>query len=165
MKINGIGEVAQDEILSILTSTGRDAYQDGEISLEDVAVLYKVEQVKKASIVGRMADTFTVNYDRIPDNLKDQLSPADLAHLVDAFYRCYGENRRLSGRISPISRRITVPQWQNVPAGAEVESGFHYTMKAPDAPGTYTLYELTDRKNCHRGWEWEKDGAETPSST
>ena len=54
----------------------------------------KLEQVKKSSKIGRCGDTFRVNYDRIPDDLKDQLTPDQLGRLTDAFYECYGEGKK-----------------------------------------------------------------------
>lgn len=37
--------------------------------------MYKVELVKKASKIGSCSDTFWTNYDRVPDGLKDKLTP------------------------------------------------------------------------------------------
>lgn len=48
----------------------------------------------------------------------------------------------------------------NVRAGEEVWNGFlgpgGYSV-APKDPGTYSLYELADEKNNHRGWKWVKE--------
>lgn len=52
---------------------------------------------------------------------------------------------------------ITVDCWKGIPAGETVPSGFTYDLTAPDEEGTYTLYELVDEANIHRGWHWEKD--------
>lgn len=93
MRINGIGIVRKDEALKILTREGREAVKSGEITLEELGQMYKLEQVKKSSKIGRCGDTFRVNYDRIPDDLKDQLTPDQLGRLVDAFYKCYGEGK------------------------------------------------------------------------
>ena len=94
MRINGIGMVRKDEALKILTREGREAVKSGEITLEELGQMYKLEQVKKSSKIGRCGDTFRVNYDRIPDDLKDQLTPGQLGRLTDAFYECYGEGKK-----------------------------------------------------------------------
>lgn len=94
MRINGIGMVRKDEALKILTREGREAVKSGEITLEELGQMYKLEQVKKSSKIGRCGDTFRVNYDRIPDDLKDQLTPDQLGRITDAFYECYGEGKK-----------------------------------------------------------------------
>lgn len=94
MRINGIGMVRKDEALKILTREGREAVKSGEITLEELGQMYKLEQVKKSSKIGRCGDTFLVNYGRIPDDLKDQLTPDQLGRLTDAFYECYGEGKK-----------------------------------------------------------------------
>lgn len=94
MRINGIGMVRKDEALKILTREGREAVKSGEITLEELGQMYKLEQVKKSSKIGRCGDTFLVNYDRIPDDLKDQLTPDQLGRLTDAFYECYGDGKK-----------------------------------------------------------------------
>ena len=52
--------------------------------------------------------------------------------------------------------RITVAEWKNIPSGQKVRSGFGYELTAPNEEGIYTLYELTDNRNNHCGWQWEK---------
>ncbi len=89
MKINGIGTVRKEEILKILTDEGRESLKSGEITLEEAGQAYKLELVKKHSKVGGYSDTFNANFERIPDSLKDKLSPEELGELVDAFYECY----------------------------------------------------------------------------
>lgn len=93
MRINGIGMVRKDEALKILTREGREAVKSGEITLEELGQMYKLEQIKKVSKIGRCGDTFRVNYDRIPDDLKEKLTPDELGRLIDAFYECYGEGK------------------------------------------------------------------------
>lgn len=93
MRINGIGTVRKDEAMKILTREGWEAVKSGEITPEELGQLYKVEQVKKASKIGRCEYTFFKNYDRIPEDLKDQLTPDQLGRLIDAFYECYGEGK------------------------------------------------------------------------
>lgn len=91
MKINGIGIINKKEAMSILTKEGRESVNAGEISIEELGTMYKLEQVKKACSIGRCSDTFRANYIRIPDDLKEKLTPQELAELVEAFYKCYGD--------------------------------------------------------------------------
>lgn len=93
MRITGIGVISKKEAMSILTREGREAVNAGEISLEELGEMYKLEQVKKACNIGRYADTFRANYSRIPDGLKEKLTPAELAELTEAFYKCYGDGK------------------------------------------------------------------------
>lgn len=93
MRINGIGTVRKEESMKILTREGREAVKSGDITLEELGQMYKLEQVKKNSKIGRCGDTFRANYDRIPGDLKDQLTPDQLGRLTDAFYECYGEGK------------------------------------------------------------------------
>lgn len=93
MKINGIGIIKKEEILKILTNEGKEGVKSGKITLKEAGQLYKLELVKKHSRIGRYSDTFNANFKRIPDNLKDKLSPEELGELVDAFYNCYNERK------------------------------------------------------------------------
>lgn len=93
MKINGIGIVSKKTAMEILTREGRAAVKSGDITLEELGEMYKLEQVKKLSVIGRNVDTFNANYSRIPEGLTDKLSPEELASLVDAFYQCYGDGK------------------------------------------------------------------------
>lgn len=93
MKINGIGIVSKKVAMGILTREGREAVKNGDITLEELGEMYKLNQVKKCSKIGTCGDTFRVNYNRIPDSLKESLSPEDLGSLVDAFCQCYGDGK------------------------------------------------------------------------
>lgn len=93
MFIKGIGKVKLETVMSILTREGREAVKIGEITLWDLGRMYKLEQVKKSSQIGKNPDTFRASYDRIPEDLKEKLSPEELASLVDAFYQCYGDGK------------------------------------------------------------------------
>ena len=93
MRINGIGTVKKETAMSILTREGREAVKSGEITTEELGEMYKLEQVKKACKIGKFGDTFAANYSRIPDNLKEKLTPAELAELTEAFYKCYGDGK------------------------------------------------------------------------
>ena len=93
MKINGIGVISKEEAMSVLTRGGRKVVKNGEITAEELGAIYKLEQVKRACKIGRFSDTFRANYSRIPDNLKEKLSPQELAELVEAFCKCYGDGK------------------------------------------------------------------------
>ena len=93
MKIAGIGVVKKEQAMSILTREGREAVNAGEISMEELGAMYKLEQVKKACSIGIFSDTFRANYSRIPDGLKEKLTPQELSELVEAFYKCYGDGK------------------------------------------------------------------------
>lgn len=93
MIINGIGEVKEEIVKSILAKDGLEALESGEMSLEEVGEMYKLEQVKKSSKIGRFGDAFRANFQRIPNNIYDKLTPEENAQLVDAFYKCYGDGK------------------------------------------------------------------------
>lgn len=93
MKIEGMGIVKKETAMSILTREGREAVKSGDITLEELGEMYKLEQVKKASQIGRYMDTFNANYNRIPEELQKKLTPEELAALTDAFYQCYGDGK------------------------------------------------------------------------
>lgn len=93
MRIKGIGTVRKETAMNILTREGREAVKAGEITLEELGRMYKLSQVKKCSVIGTCTDTFRANYDRIPDDLKDELTPDQLGRLVDSFYQCYGDGK------------------------------------------------------------------------
>lgn len=91
MMIKGMGNIAKKEISSILSKEGLATLKEGELSWEEAASLYKIKKVEEKSKIGKFADLFQANYSRIPENLQEELSPENLAALVDAFYTCYGE--------------------------------------------------------------------------
>jgi hypothetical protein len=93
MRINGIGVVSKKEAMSILTKEGREEVKNGGITIEELGEMYKLEQVKKACKIGKCRDTFAANYSRIPDSLKEKLTPQELAELVETFYKCYGDGK------------------------------------------------------------------------
>lgn len=93
MRINGIGVVSKKEAMSILTKEGREALRKGMFTAEEIGAMYKLEQVKKACKIGKYHDTFAANYSRIPDGLKEKLTPQELAELTVAFYKCYGDGK------------------------------------------------------------------------
>ena len=93
MKINGIGVISKEQAMSILTREGYEAVKNGYITTQELGEMYKLEQVKKACKIGKYHDTFAANYVRIPDGLKEKLTPQELAELVEAFYKCYGDGK------------------------------------------------------------------------
>lgn len=93
MKISGIGIVSQKEVKKVLTKEAVQMIKSGEMTWEEAAEIYKLQQVKKFSKIGKFSDTFAVNYNRIPESIKEKLTPEELADLTDAFYNCYGEGK------------------------------------------------------------------------
>lgn len=93
MRIEGIGVINKNKALSILTKEGREAVKAGEITIEELGEMYKLELVKKNSKVGNMEDTFQESYKWIPEELKKQLAPEQLGDLVDSFYSCYSAGK------------------------------------------------------------------------
>ena len=92
MTINGIGRVSKKEAMSILTRDGREAVKDGEITEEQLAGMYKLEMVRKASKIGNMQEAFNTSYDRVPKGIKE-LSPELIASVVDALYDAYNDGK------------------------------------------------------------------------
>lgn len=66
MKITGIGIVKKEDAMSILTREGRKAVKSGDITLEELGDMYKLEMVKRSSKIGRNSDTFRESYKWIP---------------------------------------------------------------------------------------------------
>jgi hypothetical protein len=93
MKIKGIGVVKKQDAMSILTREGKKAVKTGLITTEELGQMYKLDQVEKASKIGRYGETFRQSYKWVPDDLKEELTPEQLGKLVDAFYECYGAGK------------------------------------------------------------------------
>ena len=93
MKIKGIGNISKEKAMEILTREGHEAVKSGEITLEELGVMYKLEQVKKCSKIGACSDAFMASYSWIPDDLKEELTPERLGRLTDSFYECYGAGK------------------------------------------------------------------------
>lgn len=93
MKIDGIGVVNKNEVMSILTKEGRDAVKAGDITIEELGEMYKYELVKRNSKFGTMNSVFCESYKWIPDQLKLLLTPEQLGELVDSFYDCYSAGK------------------------------------------------------------------------
>ena len=93
MKIKGIGTIRKEDAMSILTREGRKAVKSGDITLEELGDMNKLEMVKRSSKIGRNSDTFRESYKWIPEDLKEELAPEQLGKLVDSFYECYGAGK------------------------------------------------------------------------
>lgn len=93
MKIKGIGTIRKGDAMSILTREGRKAVKTGLITTEELGEMYKLEQVEKASKIGKYGETFRQSYKWIPDDLKEELTPEQLGKLTDRFYECYGAGK------------------------------------------------------------------------
>ena len=96
MYIKGIGVIKKEKAMSTLTSEGKHAVKSGDITTNELGEIYKLEMVKRLSKIGRNGSTFSSCYKWIPDGLKDELSPENLAKLTDCFYNCYsaGKNQK-----------------------------------------------------------------------
>lgn len=90
MYITGVGRVSRQEVSKIFTD-GMAVFDNPDYTLDEILGAYKLHLIRQLSIIGSMSDTFSRCYNRIPVSLRDKLSPADLAALVDAFYKCYGD--------------------------------------------------------------------------
>lgn len=60
-----------------------------ELEPEETVQTGLYSQVKQLSKIGRCSDTFAANYKWVPEAIKDKLTAAELATLVDTFYDCY----------------------------------------------------------------------------
>ena len=93
MYIKGIGTINKNEVMSILTKDGKDAVKNGDITTEELGEMYKLQMVKRSSKIGNMQLTFSESYKWIPEDLKAELSPEQLAKLTDQFYDCYSAGK------------------------------------------------------------------------
>lgn len=86
-----------DDLLTInpgiLTREAQESVQNGDLTLFDLIAMDKYQKVKHLSKIGSLLDTFSENYNRIPERLQAKLSALDLADLVDAFYQCYSDGK------------------------------------------------------------------------
>lgn len=92
MTIKGIGRVSKKEAMEILTREGREAVKSGEISIDDLTKMYKMEMVKRSSKIGNMPSAFNASYDRVQEQIKD-LAPEQIAAVVDALYQAYSDGK------------------------------------------------------------------------
>lgn len=71
MHIKGIGTVRKEDAMKFLTKEGRDAVKSGEITPEELGAIY------------------------------NKLSPEEIASVVDAFYKCYGDGKAAADEWEP----------------------------------------------------------------
>lgn len=71
MKIKGIGTIAKNKAMEILTAEGRKAVRSGDTC----------------------TDSFNNSYKWVPDELKEDLTPDQLGRLTESFYECYGAGK------------------------------------------------------------------------
>lgn len=93
MKIKGIGTIRKEDAMSILTREGRKAVKTGLITTEELGQMYKLDQVEKASKIGKYGETFRQSYKWVPEELREELTPEQLGKLVDQFYNCYSAGK------------------------------------------------------------------------
>lgn len=93
MRVKGIGTISKVKAMEILTREGRESVKSGDITLEELGEMYKLEMVKRSSKIGCNSDTFRESYKWIPEDLKEELTPEQLGNLVDSFYECYGAGK------------------------------------------------------------------------
>ena len=74
-----------------LTSDGRAALLDGELSWEEAFDEWKIARVKHLSKWGGYPDTFRANWERIPAAIVETASAEALAVLVDSIKECYDD--------------------------------------------------------------------------
>lgn len=79
--------------LNIFTQDAKESVKSGEMSMKDLLDMDKYDKVMSLSKIGAFGETFRKNYERIPEGLFDKLQPADLAALVDAFYKAYSDGK------------------------------------------------------------------------
>lgn len=99
MKINGIGVINKKAAIKELgldrDKEGREALRKGAFTDEEIGSMYKYKLIKKACKIGSCNDTFVANYNRIPDSLKEKLTPEELAELVEALIMLWGRKKRI----------------------------------------------------------------------
>lgn len=95
MKINGMGNVTKNEIMSVLSKNAIKSIENDDLTWEEAGEMYKLEQIKKYSRIGKLSDTFSVNFKKIPEDICDKLPPEDIAKLVDILYDTYNAEKEL----------------------------------------------------------------------
>ena len=93
MRIKGIGTIAKNKAMEILTVEGRKAVKSGDITTEELGEIYKLHKVIEACKIVTCADSFYNSYEWIPNELKEELTPEQLGALTEAFYKCYGAGK------------------------------------------------------------------------
>ena len=78
----------------ILTSEGRQQVIDGEWTMDDVLIQYKLNQAQKASKWGKFPGTYEANWNRIPKDFIEVLTADQLGRLVDIIKDAYDDGKR-----------------------------------------------------------------------
>jgi hypothetical protein len=69
MRIEGIGVISKNKALSILTKEGREAVKSGEITIDELGEMYKLELVKNPTLFD-LADQEAINeYNKMWDQV------------------------------------------------------------------------------------------------
>lgn len=84
--------------LSLFTNEAKVSAQSGDLTIKELSDMSKYQNIKKISKIGEFGETFSQNFQRIPESIFDKLTAKDLADLVDALYDTYGEGK-LAGRL------------------------------------------------------------------
>lgn len=72
-----------------LTSEGRSALIDGDLSWEEAAASYKVDVARNRSGIGRFDSTFSAVLDEVPESVFNALTGEQLGELIDALKGAY----------------------------------------------------------------------------
>lgn len=72
-----------------LTSEGRAALIDGDLTWEEAAASYKVDVAKSRSSIGRFVSTFSAVLDEVPESVFNALTGEQLAEVIDALKATY----------------------------------------------------------------------------
>ena len=72
-----------------LTSEGRSALIDGDLTWEEAAASYKVDVAKSRSRIGAFGGTFSAVLDEVPESVFNALTGEQLAEVIDALKGAY----------------------------------------------------------------------------
>jgi transcriptional regulator with XRE-family HTH domain len=81
--------VEKIRIAGHLTSEGRSALIDGDLTWEEAAASYKVDVAKSRSGIGRFGSTFSAVLDEVPESVFNALTGEQLAEVIDALKGAY----------------------------------------------------------------------------
>ena len=72
-----------------LTSEGRAALIDGDLTWEEAAASYKVDVARSKSKIGAFGETFSTVLDEVPESVFNALTGEQLAEVIDALKGAY----------------------------------------------------------------------------
>jgi len=81
--------VEKIRIAGHLTSEGRAALKDGDLSWEEAAASYKVDVARNRSKIGAFGGTFSAVLDEVPESVFNALTGEQLAEVIDALKGAY----------------------------------------------------------------------------